>query len=655
MYISLFLIAGRRNANLLNEIVLIAPYEKMRQDACTIIRKKKYTNVSVVSGDLTEGLAAASKAVDEGAQVLISRGGTYSLIEYVSPVPVVEIKISIFDMMDTIRKLLATDKTVGIIGYSNVMTGCELLQELGKKVIRVELTHKEDVAEKIQGCGAPGTTVIVGDAVTCRIGRSLGYTCYLMESGEKSLENAIEEALRILSAITREKELLDRYRTLIDSVHDAVLATDENNTIIAVNRPACRILGLASKNIVGRTIDVLKSAGSVIDEIKNDKALTDEIRQMGTTKIEINNFPITIGEKKYGSVAVFQDIAEVQTREQNIRLKLVRKGFIAKYSFATIIHKSKKISDCIAIAKKISKYDSSVLIEGESGVGKELFAQSIHNESCRRHAPFVAVNCAALPSSLIESVLFGYEEGSFTGSKKGGREGVFELAHTGTLFLDEIGELPVELQGRLLRVIQEHEIMRIGGTAIIPVDVRLICATNRNLKRLIAEGKFRRDLLYRLNTLGLYIPSLNERPEDIPVLATAFLHRYSGQYAKMAVGFTPAAVDFLQTYTYEGNIRELQNMVERAVIISEGEKITIHDLSAGLPSASGVSGRMQEFGPAARSSVPAEQLSDPAAGSLKQIEEQYIRQVFSKTGKSVTESCRILGINRSTLWRKLRQ
>ncbi len=307
------------------------------------------------------------------------------------------------------------------------------------------------------------------------------------------------------------------------------------------------------------------------------------------------------------------------------------------------------MADCIAVAKKISRYDSAILIEGASGVGKELFAQSIHNESRRRLAPFVAVNCAALPPTLIESVLFGYAEGAFTGGSKGGQEGVFELAHTGTLFFDEIGELPLELQGRLLRVIQEHEVMRIGGDANIPLDVRLICATNKNLNQLVEGGRFRQDLLYRLNTLSLFIPPLNGRPEDIEILAETFLHRYSSQYAKPAAAFTPETLDFLLHYEYKGNVRELQNMIERAVIISEGERITVRDLCTGLS----VSEPQKDSAPAAETSVSAH--VDMSGISLKEAEEKYIRQVFAGTGDSVTETCRILGINRSTLWRKLKK
>ena len=507
----------------MSDIVLIAPYEKMLSDAKHVIEKRHYTNITAVFGDLSAGLIAASNALKNGAKILISRGGTYSLIQYVSPVPVVEIKTSPIDFAETIRALQNIDDVIGVVGYANSMNGYELLKELGKRVIRAELKNNNDsVEDKIKECVASGAKVIVGDAVTCRTGSALGYTCFLLESGERSLEDAFDEAERVLDAIEREEELIDRYRTLMDSVHDGVLATDENNRIVAVNAPACRIFGMEQKDLSNMPLGVLDRYGAVIREIADNVPLSDELRRIGSSKIEISNYPIQSGGKQHGSIAVFQDITDVQSREKKIRQKLVQKRLTAKYSFATIIYKSRVMGDCIAIAQKICNYDSAVLIEGESGVGKELFAQSIHNGSKRRLAPFVAVSCAALPPALIESMLFGYAEGAFTGGVRGGKEGVFEMAHTGTLFLDEIGELPLELQGRLLRVVQEREVMRIGGDANIPLDVRLICATNKNLHELVADGKFRKDLLYRLNTLRLYIPPLNERAEDIPVLAESF-------------------------------------------------------------------------------------------------------------------------------------
>jgi transcriptional regulator with PAS, ATPase and Fis domain len=287
-------------------------------------------------------------------------------------------------------------------------------------------------------------------------------------------------------------------------------------------------------------------------------------------------------------------------------------------------------------------YDTSVLISGPSGVGKELFAQGIHNFSQRRNSPFVAINSAALPESLIESELFGYVEGSFTGATKKGKAGLFEMAHGGTIFLDEISELPLLLQGRLLRVLQEKQVMRIGDNKLIPVDVRIICATNRDLRSLVSQNLFRVDLYFRIATLGLFIPPLSERVEDIVVLSDHFVEEYSRRYRKDPLVLAADALEFLRHYNFEGNVRELQGMIERAVVICEGTAIGARDLmvmpvSILKPDAEGY------------------RLAFSEGRTLRNLEDEYIDYVYKKTNGSMKECSAILGIDRTTLWRRIKE
>jgi len=349
--------------------------------------------------------------------------------------------------------------------------------------------------------------------------------------------------------------------------------------------------------------------------------------------------PVSLEEASSGSVIIIRDIQKIQDWEQKLRLALADKGFIAKHRFSSIIHKSVEMAQCISIAKKFSRYNASVLIEGESGSGKELFVQSIHNDGIRRNGPFVAVNCAVLPKSLIESELFGYVEGAFTGSRKGGKAGYFELAHKGTLFLDEISELPLDVQAQLLRVIQEKEVMRIGDTKILPIDVRLICATNKNLVEMVHESLFRKDLLFRINTLSLYIPSLSRRREDIELLADHFLKEVCKIYNKAIDGFSPQAAVWLRNYHYEGNVRELRNIIERAAIVCEGKMICLLDLQGGL--------RHDTPFLHAEHFVPAE------TTILDDVEKNHIIRVFAENNRSMTKTSAALGISRTTLWRKI--
>ncbi len=317
--------------------------------------------------------------------------------------------------------------------------------------------------------------------------------------------------------------------------------------------------------------------------------------------------------------------------EENIRREIYSKGHVARFSFQDIHGKSPALLHAIAIAKKQARVDSTILISGETGVGKELFAQSIHRASNRADGPFVAVNCAALPENLLESELFGYVEGAFTGARRKGKSGLFELAHHGTIFLDEISEIPYGLQGRLLRVLQEREVIRLGYDRVIPIDVRVLCATNRNLRKLVEEGKFRSDLFWRLNVLSLSIPSLRERHSEILSLVRHFLLTASKSRAA-EISFTAEAQHFLEQYTWPGNVREVNNFCERLLAVnSEG---VIDE-----PLVKSILEYREE------STVPLK-FSDHDAD---------IRRALVQSGGSISQAAEILGIHRATLWRRLKR
>jgi len=290
-------------------------------------------------------------------------------------------------------------------------------------------------------------------------------------------------------------------------------------------------------------------------------------------------------------------------------------------------------------------------------VGKELFAQSIHNYSNRRKGPFVAINCAALPPNLIESELFGYAEGAFTGALKGGKLGIFELAHGGTIFLDEIEEIPIEIQGRLLRVLQEREVMRIGDNKVIPVDVRIISATNKDLNAMVEEGKFREDLYFRINILTLNIPPLNKRKEDIEQLGSFFIKKYCLKYNKHLQGISKEALNYLLNYNYKGNVRELQGMIQRGVILSEGDKLGIEDVI--LDDENGINNVAYNvaYNELNEDALGKEEITFKVQGekSLKEVEKQYIMYVLKKCNGSIVNASNILNVNRTTVWRKLKE
>ncbi|MDE2166960.1 MAG: sigma 54-interacting transcriptional regulator [Alphaproteobacteria bacterium] len=334
----------------------------------------------------------------------------------------------------------------------------------------------------------------------------------------------------------------------------------------------------------------------------------------------------------------FNNSASVRQKER--LLEQVKDARTGKYSWEDIVGSSAELGRVIDLAKKVAPSNSSVMLTGESGTGKELFAQAIHNASARSHGPFVAINCSALPGSLVESSLFGYEEGAFTGAQRGGRAGLFEQARGGTLLLDEISEMPLETQAKLLRVLQEREVCRIGSAKPIPVDVRIIATSNRDVKRRVEDGSFRQDLYYRLNVIELHLPPLRERREDIPEIVARILDRLCRQNGHVAIAIEPRAMERLKAYDWPGNCRELHNVLERAINLTGGGVLEPHHF-AGLAD---------------------DQVSDePAegtmqlAGHLAEAEQTVILEALKRNGGRRVETARELGISVTTLWRRLKR
>ena len=361
--------------------------------------------------------------------------------------------------------------------------------------------------------------------------------------------------------------------------------------------------------------------------------------------------PIVVNDNCTGVVFVIQDAVTIQKHEQEIRQQLHQRRLVATYTLTNIVGESAAVKKAVSEAKSFGQTNSTILVTGETGTGKELFAQSIHNISSRHKKPFVAINCAALPETLLDSELFGYEQGAFTGAQKEGKPGLFELAHTGTIFLDEVGELTPPLQARLLRVLQEKEVMRVGGRKIIPVDVRIIAATNRNLWNEVKAGNFREDLYYRLSVLELNIPPLRERKEDIPLLAKSILRKNMPMVDSLLI----EKIQLLaRDYHWPGNIRELENILERFAVLSKGkpnkEEIlgnvfwdSIKNKKNDIP---GDDGSLSTL-----SVLSAIELNS----KMKKIESNEIKRILEEVNGNKTAAARILGISRSTLWRKLKE
>ena len=359
--------------------------------------------------------------------------------------------------------------------------------------------------------------------------------------------------------------LLNQWKLLLDEMGSGVIVTDGDQRIELINNKAEKILKVNKDNWQGKELKSLASDGKDLDFLLSKKEKSEELLQYKGRDLVLSIKNVMFNNDFYGKIIIFRLYNEMVEVQQKIHKKIVGKGHQTKYQFSDLIGKDPKFNEAREISKKISQSDSTVLLLGDSGTGKEMFAGAIHNYSPRANYPFVAINCATLPENLLESELFGYEEGAFTGAKKGGKIGLFEKADGGTLFLDEIGDLPLNLQARLLRALEEKEIMRVGGNTVVSVDVRVIAATNKNLFKRVEEGNFRKDLFYRLNVFQVKLPGLNERKGDIPLLIEHFLSE-QGIKRKKVRDFEI----FYENYNWPGNVRELKNVLEYMTTVFEG-------------------------------------------------------------------------------------
>jgi PAS domain S-box-containing protein len=390
----------------------------------------------------------------------------------------------------------------------------------------------------------------------------------------------ITDVVNLAEEITNLKEIRTMLEAIIQSSEEAISVVDEHGRGILINPAYTRLTGLTEDQVIGKpaTADISEGESMHLKVLKTRRPVRGVRMKVGPNKkdVVVNVAPIIVDGKLKGSVGVIHDMSEIQmlTNELNRARQIIR-TLEAKYSFDDIIGSSEEMKFAIEQAKLGAKTPATVLLRGESGTGKELFAHAIHNASNRKYNKFVRVNCAAISETLLESELFGYEEGAFSGAKRGGKRGLFEEANNGSIFLDEIGELSANMQAKLLRVLQENEIVRVGGTKPIPINVRVIAATNVNLEKAIANGTFREDLYYRLNRMPIQIPPLRNRKEDIPALCKHLIRKINQDYGRNVEGVTKEALQYLCSYNWPGNVRELENILGRAIIFMKYQETMI--------------------------------------------------------------------------------
>jgi propionate catabolism operon transcriptional regulator len=593
-----------------------------------------------------DALAAARQLIETGAEVdvFLSAGSNGAYLRERAGVPVVLITPTGFDMLKALSKARRMSDRVAIVTFGAVTAELEQFKDLyGLEIEQRAYTARLDAEACVRELAEKGIEVVVGPGMVTDLAEQAGLKGVFLYS-QNSVREALGRAIEIARIARSEEAKRERINTILRTLGEGVVAVDMNERIQSINPAMAKLLGVSGENALGVRLSGIAPGLTLSQVLESGTEELEKIQRSGGRTLVVNRIPMREQGVQTGAVLTCQDATAIERVDRTLRSLHRPRHFVARYQLGDLVGESPSLRRIKVLAERYARTEATVLITGPSGTGKELLAQGIHNAGSRRQHAFVAINCAAFPETLLESELFGYDEGAFTGSRRGGKPGLFEAAHTGTLFLDELGDVPLALQTRLLRVLQEREVLRLGSNDPTPIDVRVIAATNRDLKESIAEGTFRDDLYYRLNILHLHVPPLEARREDIPAIAAHLLrgalHRHGapGRHAQILRSLLPLLV----RYPWPGNVREMENVLERVAVlfadVATADPMDARQLKLVAP-------ELFQGNEAARK------------GSLKAerqgVEEAQILRVLRDCGGNQTEAARRLGIGRTTLWRRL--
>lgn len=599
-----------------------------RDDAANVVYQKKYGELFVVDEEQRFlGLLSKSKYLSEQIDFLLL--SINSIIE------------------STNHAVVAIDNDLNIIifnGAAEKIIGVKDYEAVGKKLNDILPTSQLPNIINTERTDI-NSLIYINDR------KVLTNRAPIIENGEIkgaiALFFDVTEHDNLLRELEEQKNVSQVLNTIMETVYDGIIVINREGYITMISKTYEKFLGVEGQDVIGKHVTEVIENTRMHIVAKTGIAEIADIQKIKGNYMIASRIPTVKDGEVVGAVGkvLFRNVDDLNDLYKKINLMEQEieeyKGELkninrAKYTFTNIIGKSTRILRTKELAQKASHTESNVLILGESGTGKELLAHAIHNESGRNFGPFIKVNCAAIPSELLESELFGYEEGAFTGAKKGGKIGKFELADGGTIFLDEIGDMPLIMQSKLLRVIQEREIERIGGAGAKRINVRIIAATNKNLDEMVSKGEYRQDLYYRLNVFTIFIPSLRERPEDIAELSESFLYDLNNKYHRNIRQISDKAMKHLIKYTWPGNVRELANIIERAMnLVEMGDTIDVEHLPQRIVG--------KEYARKIR--------------SLKEILERTERDAIIEsiriTNGNKTKAAKLLGIGRTTFYEKL--
>lgn len=615
------------------------------------IAEKQGQKIHVSYEGQNEAITVGENMEANGVEVIISRRGTAYMLRENLKIPVLSVPQASIDIIKGLKKASELGDKIILTVFMNKITGIEILGELlNVKIHQGIYSDIQSMESVIRSARNHGYHVVVGGSRTSLLSQKYGLKCVEFETNKEIIAEIFENAKSAAQARREEQKKTFRYYSILDATTEGIIAVDNENRIDAINQAAKQFLGIhSSAELSGQPISRFVAHKPLLKILRADKAIWDRIEKVNDEVFMFNHMPMKMMNEFIGGVSTFKPISNVMEAENVVRRSLA-KGLVAKYSIGDLIHKSTVMRNLIVKAQKFAQTESTILIEGETGTGKEILAHSIHKLSRRAKLPFVSVHCGALPKQLLESELFGYEEGAFTGSKKGGNPGRFEVAHNGTIFLDEIDTTSLSVQTRLLRVLQEKEVTRLGGSRKIPVDVRIIAAASKNLSFAVKERKFREDLFFRLNVLRICIPPLRHRKEDVPVLLDYFIRNFSNENRVDPVSLPKFYISRLMDYSWPGNVRQLRNFSERLVLncslncTMETMDELYQELISYLPDNLGA--QPDQTDEPLKQRIKAKKIDHELAIIKNTLE----KQKFNKTKTAVS-----LGISRSTLWRKLKE
>ncbi len=610
---------------------------------------------------ITRGFEDVVREIDAAGalrpDVVVAGGSNGAYLKPRLSLPVVVINPTGFDVMHALARarralsgaLPEAAQSVALVTHGDTPDEVRrFVAAYGVAVVFASYASRQDAESCVLDLRDRGVGVVVGPGLVTDLAAQAGMQTVFLYSRD-SVRAAFDTALEVVQATRREAQRRQRLDNLLQHLRDGVVALDAQGRVEALNERLAMALGIDAKQAIGQPL--LSIAPNLLGLLPD--ADGDTLGTVRGVNYVIHRGPLAGMGGTEGTVFTFQESRAVERLDRTLRSRQRPQQFSARYRLDDLVGASPPIERVRTLVRRYAKSDATVLVLGESGTGKEMVAQSMHELSARRDFPFVAINCGAFPEALLESELFGYEEGAFTGARKGGKAGLIEAAHRGTLFLDEIGEMPLPLQSRLLRVLQEREVVRLGSTEPTRVDIRVVAATHRALTDAVEEGSFRADLYYRLNILSIALPPLRERTDDVMPLAAELLVQAARREPRLllripdtdvAAHVLSGVVEPLQCYTWPGNVRELQSVIERIAVeladTDEPGAITQDVLRMIAP---------EVFAQAARGKKGPQTLRERSRG----VEAEEIRAALAAHGGDRDAVCAALGISKTTLWRRL--